>query len=350
MGLGVAIAVAGVADAELAGARWVEVYERMGQMTTFRIQYPVDVARGDLPMLIDGRIDAGSELAVISPFGGTSTYLVKGPVTNQQVHIEHAGSGSWVEVIGADSTVAMDRETKAAVWPDVTDGDVATTIFARYGFTPDVEATSAGHFEVKHALVQRDTDYRFVRKLAYRNGYCFWVDWDARGLETAHFKRPPIGAAPAAELVIIIKPNNIGSFDVNWDSELPVSLDGAQVNLNDKTTIDGSVAQSPLTPLGSQAVVGRVPRTMHLAAPADDSGDLRARGEAALINAGWFVRARCQTSVNALQAIVRPHTMVSLRGAGTRFSGKYFVSAVRHWIDGSAHRMDIEMLRNAFGS
>ena len=47
MGLGIAIAVGGSPDAELANATWVEVYERMGEMTTYRIRYDFDVQEGD---------------------------------------------------------------------------------------------------------------------------------------------------------------------------------------------------------------------------------------------------------------------------------------------------------------
>ena len=51
-----------------------------------------------------------------------------------------------------------------------------------------------------------------------------------------------------------------------------------------------------------------------------------------------------------MKTIVRANTLVSLRGVGTRHSGTYYVKSVRHRIDTSAHSMEIELIRNAWGN
>jgi phage protein D len=353
MGLGIAIAVGGTPDPDLSEAVFVEVHERMGETTTYRIRYDIDISpEGDFALLTDARLDAGSELAVIAPLAGKNHYLVKGPVTGQLVHYLHGGGGSYVEVSGADSSVAMDRETKAVLWTDVTDSDAVSTIVGQYGYTPDVSSTQAGHFEQKHSLVQRNSDLRFVRQLARRNGFLFWIDWDESGVETAHFKRPPLDGEPVLNLDINLGTNNLAALDLQWDVERPTSVVAAQLNLNDKSTIEGDVDKSPLDPLGTSSLADITgdTRSVHLVAPVDDSGDLHSRGEGALIEAGWFVRATCQSSVNALGAVVRPNTLVNLRGVGKRHSGKYYVASVRHVIDSTAHLMDLELIRNGWGN
>jgi phage protein D len=352
MGLGIAIAVGGSPDQELAGAVWVEVHERMGEMTTYRIRYDIDISEGDLPMLVDGRTDAGSELSVIAPVDGKNNYLVKGPVTGQQVHLEHGGAGSFVEVSGSDTSIAMDRETKTTLWSDVTDSDAVTAIVAQYGYVPDVDSTDAGHYETKHTMVQRDTDLQFVRRLARRNGFIFWITCDELGIETAHFKRPPVDGGAEGELIINLESNNLSTLDINWDSERPTSVVAAQLDLNDKSDIDGDVSKSPLRSLGDKALdeIATETRSIHIAAAVDGSGDLQSRGEGALIEAGWFIHATCQTTIFALKSLVRAHTVINLRGAGSRFSGKYFVAGVRHTIDAAEHRMDVELIRNGWGA
>jgi hypothetical protein len=352
MGLGIAIEVAGSPDDDLANATWVEVNERMGEMTTYRIRYDFDVSDGDFPLLADARIDAGSELSVIEPLGGTNNCLVKGQVTSQQVHFAHGGAGSWVEVHGGDSCVKMDRESKAAIWADISDSDAVGSILGNYGLTADSDSTDAQHMETKHTLVQRDTDLQFVRRLARRNGFLFWITCDGDGTETAHFKRPPLDEGPASELIVNLDGNNLQWFDLEWDAERPTSAAAADVDLSDASDIDGSVDKSPLSLLGPQGLsdIATDTRSLHLIAPVDDSGDLQSRGEGALIEAGWFVRARCETTVSTLQKLVRAHTIVNVRGLGSRHSGKYFVAAVKHTIDQSEHRMEIELVRNAWGS
>ncbi|MDX1384909.1 MAG: hypothetical protein R3190_14750, partial [Thermoanaerobaculia bacterium] len=89
MGLGIAIAVGGAPDAELATAARVEVEERLGQATTFTLHYPVDIADGDLPRLADARLDQGAELSILVPAEAGTECLVKGPVHGQRVRLEH---------------------------------------------------------------------------------------------------------------------------------------------------------------------------------------------------------------------------------------------------------------------
>lgn len=350
MGLGIAIAVDGVADDALASATQVEVYERMGEAVKYRIQYTLENIEGDFPQLAESKLGPGSQLSIVVPVDGIPQYLVTGPVMKQQIHFEHGSGGSVFEVHGMDSTVKMDRESKTAIWADLTDSQAVEQILGIYFPTQDVEATSAGHLENKHALVQRDTDLRFVRRLAKRNGFQFWVDVDAAGMETAHFRRTRLTGDPEAEIVINLAHPSARGLDLSWDVERPTSVVGTQLDLNTKSDLTGDVPQTPETLLGDQsllAITGDT-RSAHLSAPADDAGDLKARGEGALIESQWFIRATCQTSVHALGKLIRAHTVVNLRGIGARHSGTYLVRAVRHTIDQNAHKMDVELVRNGW--
>ena len=44
------------------------------------------------------------------------------------------------------------------------------------------------------------------------------------------------------------------------------------------------------------------------------------------------------------------HTIVEVQGAGNRYSGKYYVTGVKHIIDASAYKMELELARNAWGN
>jgi hypothetical protein len=352
MGLGISIAVEGNPEPELAEASLVEVEEKMGKATTFKLHYGADISEGDLPMLVDDRRGAGSEISILVPTNGGRQCLVKGPVTGQRIHLQHGGAGSTMVVHGFDSSITMDREAKSQVWAGLTDSDAVTAILGGYGYAPDVEATSAGHFEDKHTLIQRSTDLYFVQQLARRNGFLFWVTSDEFGIETAHFKRPPLDGSAEAELVINLDSPAIQQLDIEWDVERPTSVEARQLDLNAKTDIDGGVARLPLTLLGdsSLADITGDTRSQYLTAPSDDAGDLTSRGEGALIESGWFIRATCQTSADLLGRLVRGSTMVEVRGAGSRHSGNYFVASVRHLIDAVTHSMEIELIRNAWNS
>jgi phage protein D len=350
MGLGAAIAVNDAVDDALAAASWVEVCERMGQPTTFRIRYEVEVGSSDFDRLVDARLDAGSVLSVLVPGKSGNECLVKGPVGAQRIHFEHGGAGSYVEVRGSDSAVKMDRAAQSKTWADVTDSEAVTSILGTYGMVPDVASTDGGHYENKHALVQRESDLSFVRWLARRNGFVFWVTADALGVETGHFKRPPVDGGAALTLLINQSPPALEQLDVRWDVERPTSVVSAQLDLNTLDNLDGSAQASPLAALGGKdlaAITGDT-RSIFLAAPSDDAGDLKARSDGALVESYFFIRASGETRIDRTGGPVRAHTVVEIRGAGTRHSGKYFVAGVRHTIDPASHRMELDLLRNAW--
>lgn len=353
MGLGIAIRVGGAPDGVAASALSAEVTERMGQPTSYRLDYSLDIADSDFPLLVDARFGPGSEISILAPAGGRTECLVKGPVYGQQIRMEQGGAGSMLSVLGADSLVRLDREDKVVAWSDVTDGLAVTQILSRNSFIPDVDTTQAAHLTLKHTLIQRETDLAFIRRLARRNGNLFWLSCDELGIETAHFKRPPLTGAADCELVINLTDprSNVTSLEIAWDVERPVTASAAEVDLTNKSDISASVQRSPLEALGGSAfadVAGSGTRAAHVDAPVDDSGDLQARAEAGLIEASFFVRASGSTTLAALGKVLRSHRLVNLRGAGSRHSGLWFCSAVRHSIDLSEHRMEFELIRNGW--
>jgi hypothetical protein len=352
MAQGVAIRVSNAPDDLAGSATTVEITEQMGAPTYYRLDYTLDIEEGDFPLLKEAKLGPGSELSVFVAPGGESECLVKGPVCGQQIRMEHGGSGSTLTVQGADSSVKLDRENKALAWADLTDSSAVSSILSQAGLTPDVETTQAGHFETKHTLIQRETDLSFIRRLARRNGFLFWVTCDALGIETAHFKRPVLDGDAACDLVINLadpKPN-LTTLDIFWDVERPTQTESIEVDLNSKADITGTLQQSPLTPLGGVAFSDIVsePRIAHVYAPVDDNGDLQARNEGTLIDASFFLRATGSTTLSALGKVLRSHTLVNLRGVGTRHSGLWFCSAVRHSIDSTEHRMDFDLIRNGW--
>lgn len=352
MALGLVIGTEAGPDPDLSAAAEVVVEEGMMAPTRYSVVYSADIEGDDLPLLTDDRLGPDAKLSVTVAGPDEAVCLVSGPVHGQFIRLVHSGEGSSVEVRGADRSVEMDAETKATVFADGADSDAVTMILAGAGFVPDVEVTGGRHVEAKHALVQRATDLAFVTQLARRNGASFWVRCDAAGVETAYFKRPATDQDPAATLTINSEPPSVTEVLIEWDTAAPSAAVVGGLDPATKAVLTGDVTASPLTPLGSDDLAGLQPtqRSMHFAPAADDAGDLTARAEGALIEAGWFVRATCKTSVAACGAVIRPHQVVALSGAGARFSGNWYVGAVTHRIDAEAHRMDLTLLRNAWGS
>ena len=349
-GTSFSVALNGQSDEVLNGASLIEVSQNMGEETSFRIEYEVDIEDDDLPLLVDSRFDPGAEISIFAYADEDSACLVKGLVHAQEIHLQHGGAGSRMTVVGSDRSVEMDRQTKTTIWADVTDSDVATSILSGYGFITDIESSPAGHYEDKHTLVQRESDLSFIRRLARRNGFHFWINYDETGVETAHFRSPALDGEPPYSLTINADQPDIASLDIVWDIERPTSVVSAQLDVNGIDQLDGEQEGSPLTVLGQRdlrSIAGDL-RSIHLQAPVDDSGDLQHRSRGLLIDASWFLQATCETSLHLLGKIVQAHNLVEIFGAGSRYSGRYYVAGVRHLIDPASHRMELTLIRNGW--
>jgi phage protein D len=333
----------------LAAASPIEVYERIGEATRFQL-----TASAELTLLSDDSIGPDAEVAIFAPDGDGVTCLVKGPIVSHRIQMRHNDTSVLVAA-GADNSIKLDRENKADVHSNTTDSQTVQTVLGNAGFSSvEADDTSAQYTDTTHALVQRESDLQFVRRLARNNGFLFWIGCDATGQETAYFKRPPLDGDADIDLVINLtdpKPN-VSELNIEWDTERPTSGEILQQDVINNSTLTATVPTSPLTPLGTTplASIATGTRTVHMYTPADDQAAIQARLEGAIIEHGFFLVARGSTTAAALGRVLRAHTVVNLLGAGTRYSGKWFCAAVKHTITTTEHTMDFELIRESWGS
>jgi phage protein D len=253
----------------------------------------------------------------------------------------------------------MNLEENAKEWVDVTDADVANSIFGNYGITPSDDNTSddsPSHTEDTHTLMQRASDIQFLRLLARRNGkLCRVACTDTPGQRTGYFAKPNVDGDP----VVTLELNDptawtVDALDFEWDVSRPTEVQAAQALFNDSDEDGVSVdlTDSGLDLLDDQdlATFSGQTMTVMLTAPVDSADELTLRAESVLREAGWFVRCSGQADVARLNAVLRVGSVVQINGAGSLNSGNYFVWSVRHTIDRQSHKMNFVLVRNAMGS
>jgi phage protein D len=348
-------------DKLLAAMGPLEVEENADLPGAIQLTIPVDNdGNGDLTYVNDPRFQPFSNLAVVvTPGGQSSECIFDGYVLTNKLHLQKGTTGSTLQVWGQDASWLMNLEENAKEWVDVTDADVANSIFGNYGITPSDDNTSddsPSHTEDTHTLMQRASDIQFLRLLARRNGkLCRVACTDTPGQRTGYFAKPNVDGDP----VVTLELNDptawtVDALDFEWDVSRPTEVQAAQALFNDSDEDGVSVdlTDSGLDLLDDQdlATFSGQTMTVMLTAPVDSADELTLRAESVLREAGWFVRCSGQADVARLNAVLRVGSVVQINGAGSLNSGNYFVWSVRHTIDRQSHKMNFVLVRNAMGS
>src|SRR5687768_1277507 len=94
--------------------------------------------------------------------------LLDGHVTHLRPHFESIEANCYLEVVAMDAGALMAIGDRAAAYPDMTDSEAAQQVFGRYSLDPQVTTTDAQHAADGQLLVQRESDWAFVQRLARR--------------------------------------------------------------------------------------------------------------------------------------------------------------------------------------
>jgi hypothetical protein len=361
-------------------AQWlseVRVEQELNKITKFAVRFEDDLC-GDQPA-VQGRpeIAANTMLSVMVPSGNRKVCLVRGRVTRLKSSMQLGGPGSWVEAHGESRQVEMDRTTIQANWTG-DEARIVESILRSYDFEPDIANVQDKTYSETDQLNQRGTDFAFLNKVASENGVDFWISYEAAAAnpitgdqeiaETAHFRiSPPVpdgGTFDIREFTLsptddapTLRVNvqgdlcpNVNTFTAEIDAERPNQANGEAVDVTGGDTTTASSQSDPSTQGDGPTVsaLDGVTRTIAPAGPGDGD-DQHRRQEAALREASWFVEGTVSTSAHMLGAVLAPHDLIAVEGAGAQYSIPYQVKAVTHVINAADHMMDAKLRSNFLG-
>jgi phage protein D len=339
----------------------LEVEENADLPGAMQLTLPIDSdGAGDLTYVNDPRFQPFVNVAVVAtPSGQSDQCIFDGYVLASKLHLQKGTTGSTLRVWGQDASWLMNLQEKTKEWSDVTDADVANSIFGDYGITPSSDNTtddSPTHTEDGHTLMQRASDIQFLRNLARRNGkLCRVACTDTPGQRTGYFAKPNVDGLP----IVTLQLNDpdvwtVDALDLDWDVTRPTEVQAWQALFtdSDQDGVSVDLTDSGLDPLAARDLSTFAGQSMSvmLTAPVDDAQELTLRAESVLREVGWFVRCEGESDVSRLNAILRVGTVVQINGAGALNSGNYYVWSVRHTIDKQAHKMKFVLVRNAVGT
>jgi phage protein D len=363
------------------------VEESLSQATTMRLRLALTLDdNGVWDYLDDPRFEVFTKISVRIGFtggGGLAGALggALGAITGGQGNdgLERVFDGyvtavnpTWgsepgsahLEIEAMDTSVLMSLEEKIATWPNLSDSDIVQQIVSGYGVLANVDSTPTVHQENDTTIVQRSTDIQFVRELAQRNGLEFYFETDKdSGEVTAFMRAPQLEGTPQPDLAIQFgEESNLRSFVARVTGQRPLNVKTTQVDVKSNSANSGQSGDTQLNRLGetdANALIGgplgslvtpkdNLAQMLLLGPPTSDATELQTLAQAVRDEAGWLITANGEINSDAYQTVLRPHRMVLVKGAGSRYSGKYYVTQVAHELqaDGS-YVQKFEARRNA---
>lgn len=287
-----------------------------------------------------------------------------GYITAINLSLGSEPGSTYLDVSGMDTSVLLSLEEKIATWPNLADSDIVQQIVGNYGVAVQADETPTVHQENDTTITQRGSDMQLIRNLAERNGFEFYFETDKNsGNIVAFFRAPQLDGTPQPDLAIQFgDESNLRSFSARVSALRPLNVKVQQIDVkagdpnsaqvgdtqlaklgeNDLNDMVGSSLDSLVTPKDAQA------QMLLLGPPTSDATELQTIAQAARDEAGWFITASGEINSDAYQAVLRPHRLVLVKGAGSQYSGKYYVTSVSHELRGDgSYTQKFEARRNA---
>src|ERR1044071_547470 len=129
---------------------------------------------GSWPYLEDENLEVWNRITVLAAFPKQTETVFDGYISHVAARTNAEGANMTVELRGVDASYHMNQEEKTRIWRGKTYEAIATEIFEDYQFDPFV-AEPPGSGEPPLQVAQRSSDHRFLRELARRRGYEFYV-------------------------------------------------------------------------------------------------------------------------------------------------------------------------------
>jgi phage protein D len=334
----------------IASVKDVEIESTVELASIVRLRLAIaQTEQDDWTLLKDDLFKPLTPIAVSVSIGNLTTTLINGYVTSTDVTYSGTPGESTYEVVGLDATMLMNLEEKVTAWANQSDSDIATTVLQQYNLNADVHSVPGSLKDPEGTPLQRGTDSRFLRRLAQRSGFEFYVQPTRSGDDQAYFGPPKVTEPFQAVLSVNVGPgSNVTEFRVRYHMLKPTTVVAAALDVSSKAPQPVSVTSPSSNQLGGQSALDRITKTPVLR-PAQTglmhSSDLNALAQGIVDRTSWALEA--EGTVGPDVGVLRPGLNVNIRGAGALFSGSYYVVGVTHKIGLEGYLQRFTARRNA---
>lgn len=359
---GVSVRFNGVEKPELYScAEQFVITEQIGEGSTLNMV--VSLCRNDdgsWPYLEEAEMGLWNRVTVTVTVGTHKDVLMDGYISH--IHVATTpGDGTLKSTFTVvDASYVMGLRQRCKTWTaGMTYEDIATAIIsgAPYQLTPMIEPNppSAGG-STPRSVVQRHSDLQFLRELARRRGYEFYVMG-----ATAYFRTPNLQSASQKAIASNFgDKTNCDDLQIFVNGTTPVQATGSRIDphTGEKVPVtpvtpddtgqtpmgstDATAGRSDSTPVPPTTVVARRP-------PVSSAAEMQAYLKGVMIRSSCLLKATGTMNAQRYGAILRTHKNVTIFGFGKTYTGDYYVRKVVHTFTPKTYHVQFEACRNRMG-
>lgn len=308
----------------------------------------------DYSLLQSGVLAPSTRVIIGVLMGATPEVLIDGIITHQQ-HAPSADPGSsTLTVTGKDVSIMLDLEEKNEKYENQPDFLIVTQLiasYAKYGLVPQVTPTTDVPLIIDRIPRQTTTDFKFIKELAERNGFVFYIEPLTFGVNTAFWGPASRIGLPQSALTLGPGPSsNLKSLHFAQDGLAPINTSGSFVEPITKTAI-------PIPPLPSLRIPPLVSsptaalRTVLLRDSANQNPAQAATNAVAkATNAPDSVNGNGEIDSVRYGHVLRARKLVGIRGAGLTYDGNYYVKSVTHTLTPGDYKQSFSVSREGTGA
>lgn len=282
--------------------------------------------------------------------------IMDGFVTRQELQPSSEPGQSTLTITGEDLSVAMDIVEKVVPYPAMPDAakvGVALAPYAALGVVPVVIPPIITTVQSPTTRIESQasmTDLAFIKNLAGRNGYVFYIDPGPLPGQSIAYFGPDINV-PLPQRALSV------NMDAHTNVEsLSFSLDGMAKKIRIFTIFDPATSKIPIPIPVPNISATKPPLGLRPTPPAKiefhDSGAQLQPDEAArdilsfLMNNATAISGSGALNVLQYGQMLHARTIVGVRGAGIAYDGLYYVDSVTHNIKKGEYKQNFSLSRD----
>jgi hypothetical protein len=312
---------------------------------------------GGLPLLF-------MRVVLVATVNGVANVLMDGVVTNNHIAPGDKGSNSTLTITGEDLSALMNQSNWSGFPFPACPAEARVALmlakYAMFGVVPLIIPSVLIDVPLPTSQIpsQQGTDLEYIRSLADRVGYVFYLNpGPAPGITEAYWgPQIKVGPVQPALNVDMDAYTNVEALHFNFDQQqnkIPVVY-----IYNQETGVSIPIPIPPITPLNPPlGLIPPLPTNIPPdLAPVRDDLSKRPIPQAIMIGLAtasqWAdaVTGEGSLDVTRYGRVLNARQLVGVRGAGPAFDGLYYVKSVTHKIKRGEYKQSFKLSRNGLVS